>query len=84
MERRFTSIYGWAKTQYESRTSKMVADLKYHASLPWLIGSDLNEILHYAKKQGGPPKSQNQIDSFQDAIVNNGLFELGYIGCDFT
>ena len=62
----------------------MVADLKHHVDLPRLIGSDLNKILHCAEKHGGPPKSQNQIDSFRDAIVDNGLFESGYIGCDFT
>jgi len=84
LEWRFTGIYGWPETQYKWRTANVISDLKSHSNLPWLIGGDLNEIFYHSKKCGGQPKSQAQIDSFRDAFVDNGLFDLGYNGYSFT
>jgi len=44
----------------------------------------LNEIFYHSEKHGGPAKGYAQIDSFRDAFVDNGLFDLGYEGYDFT
>jgi len=41
---RFTGMYGWAEAQYKGRTGEMIADLKTHVDLPWLVGGDLNKI----------------------------------------
>jgi len=81
---RFTGMYGWAEAQYKGRTGEMIADLKTHVDLPWLVGGDLNEIFYHSEKRGGPPKTQTHIDSFRDAFVENGLFDLGYTGYDYT
>jgi len=35
-------------------------------------------------KKGHPPKSLYDLDSLRNAFIDNGLFDLGYFGYDFT
>jgi len=79
---RFTRVYGCAETK--RHTGEIIADLWTHFDLPWLIKVDLNEIFYHFEKQGGPSKPRNQIDLFCDHFVENGLFDLGHEGYDFT
>ena len=62
----------------------ILSDLKPLFDLPWLVGGDLNQVFYKEEEKGGPPKSQNGINSFRDAFVNNDIFDLGYKGHDFT
>ena len=49
-----------------------------------MIGGDLNEIFYQREKLGGPTKHQSVIDNFRDNFIENGLFDLYYLGYDFT
>jgi len=62
----------------------MISDLVSQSSFPWLIGGDMNEIFYNLEKKGGPPKSLCDLDSFRKAFIDNGLFDIGYFGYDFT
>ncbi|KAJ8438736.1 hypothetical protein Cgig2_013782 [Carnegiea gigantea] len=81
---RFTRVYGWLKNQQKHRTGEMIADLKTHMDLPWLVGGDLNEIFYHSEKAGRPPRAQTHIDAFRDACLDNDLHDLGFSGCEFT
>ena len=48
----------------------------------WLVGTS-TKFFYHSEKRGGPPKSQTHVDSFRDAFVENGLFDLGYTGYDY-
>ncbi|KAL5542093.1 hypothetical protein UlMin_009803 [Ulmus minor] len=54
------------------------------ASLPWLCGGDLNEILFGHEKQGGAEKAQYLMSHFREAINYCGLADLGFRGPKFT
>ncbi|KAJ8421126.1 hypothetical protein Cgig2_023395 [Carnegiea gigantea] len=62
----------------------LISDLKKHSSLPWLIGGDLNEVFYHSEKKEGPPKSQSTVDDFRSSFIDNSLYDLGYMGYDFT
>ncbi|KAJ8450416.1 hypothetical protein Cgig2_002101 [Carnegiea gigantea] len=44
-------------------------------------GGDFNEIFFHSEKSGGP---QTAIDNFRMSFTDNGLYDLGYTGYDFT
>ncbi|KAJ8434560.1 hypothetical protein Cgig2_014391 [Carnegiea gigantea] len=48
------------------------------------MGGDLNKIFYHSEKKGGPPKSQTLIDNFRDSFMDNGLYDIGYSGYQFT
>ena len=81
---RFTGIYGYLESHNKHKTGALLADLKAHSDSPWIIGGDLNEIFYHSEKKRGPPKPQLHIDMFQEAFIDNDLFELEYEGYDFT
>ena len=62
----------------------MIADLKTHMDLPWLVGGDLNEIFYHSEKAGDPSRGQAHIDAFRDAFLDNNLHDLGFLGYDYT
>ena len=63
---------------------ELIADLRNHSTLPWLVGGDFNEIFYHSEKKGGCPKNQNLLDSFRNFFLDCNLFDLGYSGYDFT
>ena len=52
--------------------------------LPWLIGGDFNKILLDNEKQGGRPRSLQQMRAFQDTLTMCGVQDLSYLGEKFT
>jgi len=70
--RRLSGIYGWPETHLKWKMRQLMADLKSHSDLPWLIGRDLNEIFYHGEK------SQSTVDSFRETFVNNDLHNLGF------
>jgi len=81
---RFTGVYNWPENQQKHCTGEMMAGLKTHMDLPWLVGGDLNEIFCHCEKAGGPLRSQAHIDAFKDAFLDNDLHDLGFSGYDYT
>ncbi|KAJ8452602.1 hypothetical protein Cgig2_004938 [Carnegiea gigantea] len=81
---RFTRVYGWPESHLKWKTKVLIADLKPQSEVPALIGGDLNGIFYHGEKLGGPLKPQVVIDNFRDSIVDYGLYDLGYLGYDFT
>jgi hypothetical protein len=49
-----------------------------------LIIGDFNEILYSWEKEGGAPRANRYMKSFQDCLSDCGLEDLGYIGDIFT
>ena len=83
-EWRFIGVYGWPETNNKCRAEDLIAELSSHSHLPWVVGGDLNEIFYHSEKHGGPPKPQTHIDSFRNAFLDHGLYDMGFEGYDFT
>ena len=81
---RFFGIYGWADLHLKWKIGALVVDLKPRSCLPWLIRDDLNEMFYHCENVCEPPKHQNAIENFLDNFIENGLFNLGYSGYNFT
>ncbi|GAV61903.1 hypothetical protein CFOL_v3_05428, partial [Cephalotus follicularis] len=52
--------------------------------LPWLIGGDFNTISKPSEKCGGRPYSNKSIDHFNSFIASSSLFEVSYLGDQYT
>lgn len=52
--------------------------------MAWLYIGDFNEILHIHEKYGGSIRTYAQMESFREAMEDNGLIDLGYKGDKFT
>ncbi|KAJ8435144.1 hypothetical protein Cgig2_018972 [Carnegiea gigantea] len=50
----------------------------------WAEMGDLNEIFYHSEKKGRPPKPQSHIDSFCDAFIECGLFDISFLGYEYT
>jgi hypothetical protein len=81
---RFTGVYGFPQTKDRHKTWTLLRDLYAQVDLPWLAAGDFNEILFQHEKEGACPRSQAQMDRFQDAIVDCELQDLGFEGDVFT
>jgi len=84
VEWRFTGVYGWPEMHNKRRTETLIAELATHSHLPWLVGGDLNEIFYHSEKRGGPRKPQAHIDSFRNAFLDHGLYDVGFAGYEYT
>ena len=58
--------------------------LHQNPNFPWLMIGDLNEILFLHEKEGGNPRPHQYMVSFQSAIEDCNLRDLGYLGDPFT
>ncbi|KAL0440458.1 UNVERIFIED_CONTAM: hypothetical protein Slati_2528800 [Sesamum latifolium] len=52
--------------------------------VPWIVGGDLNAILHTTENQGGVTSSLGSIEDFNDMIFETGLTDAGFEGEPFT
>ena len=52
--------------------------------MPCLCFGDFNEILSVEEKLRGAPRSQQQMEAFQNIINKCGFKDMGYSGFDFT
>ncbi|KAL0395126.1 UNVERIFIED_CONTAM: hypothetical protein Slati_4478800 [Sesamum latifolium] len=81
---RFTKIYGEPDAGKWELTWKLLARLQGQSSRPWLCAGDFNELLDQSEKLGGPPRPVWQIRNFRTALLDCGLYNLGYLGDIFT
>ncbi|KAL4281411.1 hypothetical protein GQ457_03G020580 [Hibiscus cannabinus] len=70
---RFLGTYGYANTNLKHKTWELIDQLRVSSSLPWLIGGDLNEILHDNEKQGGSRRNPSYINNFRDCMSRSQL-----------
>jgi len=80
----FTGVYGWNERQNKHKTCDLFLDLKLHSSLLWVVGGDYNEIFFNSEKRGGPLKAQPILDKFHNTLEECDLFDLGFIGREYT
>jgi len=80
---RLTGTYGFPNDEDKPKTRNCIASLN-NSNLPWLCSGDFNEILVQDDKQGGPPKSQTLIDSFQKVVLECNLKDIGFTGYPYT
>lgn len=66
------------------RTWDLLHTLAAQTSLPWLVAGDFNEILSNADNSGGPPRGNAPMARFHVALVDCGLFDMGFVGSRFT
>ncbi|XP_075095116.1 uncharacterized protein LOC142173428 [Nicotiana tabacum] len=58
--------------------------MKSDMELPWLVGGDLNVVLHEYEKIGGLPIHPPEYENFAFCVNSCGLFDQGYKGSPFT
>lgn len=61
---RITRFYGHLETHRRKESWNFLDALNHQFNLPWLCFRDFNEILSSREKKGGPPRPQNQMESF--------------------
>jgi len=63
-----------------------VSHCRVGCSLTFVLdcGRDLNEIFYNSEKRGGPRKPQSHIDSFRNAFLDIGLYDMGFAGYEYT
>ncbi|KAJ8450462.1 LOW QUALITY PROTEIN: hypothetical protein Cgig2_002147 [Carnegiea gigantea] len=80
----FTFLLNGTKTVMNGGSQVYMGSPKQQTSLRHLTGGDLNEILYNFEKCGGPLKSQAILDAFRDTLNVCDLFDLGFLGQEFT
>ncbi|XP_042950313.1 uncharacterized protein LOC122282426 [Carya illinoinensis] len=81
---RFTGLYGHPDTSRRTFTWNLIRTLSSIEQLPWLVGGDLNEVLHPHEKRGGRDRPVSQIEAFREVLTECELRDLGYKGQRFT
>ncbi|KAL5553661.1 hypothetical protein UlMin_041062 [Ulmus minor] len=81
---RFTGMYGNPDTSLRTQFWDLLKRLGDSHSLPWLCGSDLNEILFDHEKKGGGARDSYLLRNFRDAMEYCNLADLGFRGPKFT
>ncbi|KAE8676050.1 hypothetical protein F3Y22_tig00111634pilonHSYRG00035 [Hibiscus syriacus] len=69
-----TGLYASHHANLKIEVWSTIHSLRNASNFPWLLGGDLNAILHDSKKQGVRRKSRVQMDEFRMVLANNGLF----------
>ena len=62
----------------------MLKFIKSSSVLPWLCLGDFNEVLHRSEHVGVQERSHAQIAGFRDMVDVCGLFDLGFIGRNWS
>ncbi|KAJ1295804.1 hypothetical protein BS78_01G250800 [Paspalum vaginatum] len=83
-EWRFTGIYEESKSKEKDNTWQKLRELKGKFDLPWLCCGDFNEILFNYGKEGGPPRAEDCMEKFLQALEDCELHDLGFVGDAFT
>lgn len=61
---RFMSIYGYPEVSNRVHTWNLIRSLHSMESVPWLLGCDFNELLHFYDKRGGRFRQEAQFGAF--------------------
>ena len=62
----------------------LLRGLKNSFAMPWLCGGDFNKLLNLLEKLGGRLWLYGQMQKFREALDEYGLFDLGFVGNNFT
>lgn len=62
----------------------ILRNLSSNRSQPWLICSDLNEIMFSFEKKGGVPRDDQRMENFRQVIDDCRLMDKGYSGQWYT
>lgn len=81
---RFTGFYGHPGLEQRHNSWELLRRLKRVNSLLWQVRGDINEILCNSEKQSGSPRYWDIMARFQEALVDCGLRDIGYIGYKYT
>ncbi|CAL1353835.1 unnamed protein product [Linum trigynum] len=81
---RFTGIYGWPGSGQKHNTWDLIRGLARQWEGPWLCGGDFNEILSGEEKRCGQVREENDIEAFQECLVEGDLRDLGFHGYQYT
>ena len=65
---RITGFYGHLETHLRKKSWNFLDTLNNQYHLPWLCLGDFNEILSREEKQGGAPRSWQQMVVFKNVI----------------
>jgi len=81
---KLTGFYGHPETARRPEAWALLRHLSLLSPMPWLCLGDFNEILSNGEKLSGPPRPYSQMASFQRALEDSGLNDLGFCGPQFT
>ena len=81
---RFTGFYRAPETQLRMESWDLFRDLNNRFAVPWLCRGDFNELLKSYEKLGRRLRPYGQMQKFQEALDECGLFDLGFVGNKFT
>lgn len=54
------------------------------SDIPWLVGSDFNNIIRTSEKQGGLLPDTGSMQDFQECLVDTNLSEISFTWTEFT
>ncbi|KAL0319941.1 UNVERIFIED_CONTAM: hypothetical protein Sradi_5255600 [Sesamum radiatum] len=80
---RFTGFCGAPESSNQSFSWTLLRHLSRIFTLPWVYGGDFNAIIS-DEKDGVLPTPQWQLRSFREALDDNMLFDVGFMGFPFT
>ncbi|KAL2936310.1 DNA-(apurinic or apyrimidinic site) lyase chloroplastic, partial [Bienertia sinuspersici] len=81
---RLTGIYGFPEEEHKKRTGQLMESLCDDTNVPWVCAGDFNLMINPNEKKGGDNFNFKEAEIFQKAIDTCALFDLGYIGYDYT
>jgi endonuclease/exonuclease/phosphatase family metal-dependent hydrolase len=81
---RLTCIYGEPRVENRHRMWEALRGLKEESNLPWMIMGDFNEALWQEEHFSHTPRSERQMEAFQDTLAYCDLTDLGFAGVPCT
>ena len=81
---RATGFYGHPDASKRHTSWQLLETLRDQCEMPWVVFGDFNEITHQQEKIGWLERDVNQMESFRECLSRCGLFDLGFVGQNFT
>lgn len=75
---RFTGFYGFSKPAKKKESWDLIRNLSNVNDIPWLIGSDFNEILWSNEKDGGHNRDDKFMHDFRSCLGDCWLKRLRF------
>ena len=79
-----TGFYRHPNTGKWYTSWQLLETLNAQCSFPWLVCGDFNEIVHSDEKVGWKDRDAEQMGAFRETLSRCGLFDLGFVGPNFT
>ncbi|XP_074361982.1 uncharacterized protein LOC141702184 [Apium graveolens] len=81
---RYTGFYGCPERGRRQESWDLLRGLASSSHLPWYVLRDFNDMLYEFEKLGGRPHPRNLLEGFHNTVIDCGLEDLGFTGCEFT